>query len=181
MSTMGAHEHILTALQRLFTKAGCRSERKKVPHIRGMKKVDLLIKDFQLVGVRKEPSHPDVKGTLDASVKEKLDNYQHFYNSGFWTMSATFSSCRLMIIMSFICCCRNKVMRPLGESVGTSSACLSHRRAANYFTRKSSEIGHSILDPPPPAFKQRRGTYFYYSRAVTGLACAQATASRLFF
>jgi hypothetical protein len=41
-ATMGAHEHILTALQRLFTKAG---------YSRGMQKADLLIKDFQLAGV----------------------------------------------------------------------------------------------------------------------------------
>jgi hypothetical protein len=31
-ATMGAHGHILTALQRLFTKAGYRTDRKNVPH-----------------------------------------------------------------------------------------------------------------------------------------------------
>ena len=51
-ATSGAHEHILTALQRLFTKAGYRTDRKHVPHSRGLKKADLLIKDFQLQGVR---------------------------------------------------------------------------------------------------------------------------------
>ena len=50
--TSGAHEHILTALQRLFTKAGYRTDRKHVTHSRGLKKADLLIKDFQLQGVR---------------------------------------------------------------------------------------------------------------------------------
>ena len=45
---------------------------------------------------------------------------------------------------------------------------LSHRQAANYFTRMG------ILDPCPPACKQRRGTHFYYNRAVIGLACTQA-------
>jgi hypothetical protein len=49
---MCAHEHILTALQRLFTKAGYRTERKNMPYSRGMKKPDLLIMDFQLAGVR---------------------------------------------------------------------------------------------------------------------------------
>jgi hypothetical protein len=29
------------------------------------------------------------------------------------------------------------------------------------------------------AYKQRRGTYFYYNRAAIGLACAQATAMRI--
>jgi hypothetical protein len=47
---MGAPEHILTALQRLFTKAGYRTARKKVPLSRGMKKADLLIKDFSWHG-----------------------------------------------------------------------------------------------------------------------------------
>ena len=82
---MGAHEQILTTLQRLFTKAGYRTERKHVPHSRGLKKkADLWIKDFQLEGIRNviidltlrpefhgscanltnngEPSHPDVNG-----------------------------------------------------------------------------------------------------------------------
>jgi hypothetical protein len=47
----GAHEHILTALQRLFTKAGYRTDRKNVPHSRGLKKADLWIQDFKLAGV----------------------------------------------------------------------------------------------------------------------------------
>jgi hypothetical protein len=36
-----------------------------------------------------------------------------------------------------------------------------------------------LLDPSTKAFKQRRGTYFYYNRAAIGLACAQATAMRI--
>jgi hypothetical protein len=36
-----------------------------------------------------------------------------------------------------------------------------------------------ILDPSPQAYKQRRGTYFYYNRAAIGIACAQATAMRI--
>jgi hypothetical protein len=50
---------------------------------------------------------------------------------------------------------------------------LSHRQATNYVTRMG------ILDPSPPAFKQRRDTYFYYNRAVIGITCAQATAMRI--
>ena len=98
-ATSGAHEHILTALQRLFTRAEYRTDRKHVPHSRGLKKADLLIKDFQLQGVRDvivdvtcrhefrgscanqerngEPSHLDVNRALDAAVEEKLDHYQH--------------------------------------------------------------------------------------------------------
>jgi hypothetical protein len=33
-----------------------------------------------------------------------------------------------------------------------------------------------LLDPSTKAYKQRRGTYFYYNRAAIGLTCAQATA-----
>jgi len=36
-----------------------------------------------------------------------------------------------------------------------------------------------IPDPSSKAYKQRRGTYFYYNRAAIGLACAQATAMRI--
>ena len=50
-ATTGAHEHILTALQRLFTKAGYRTDRKHVPHSRGLKKAELVLKDFRLAGV----------------------------------------------------------------------------------------------------------------------------------
>ena len=49
---MGAHEHILTAMQTILTKAGYRTDRKNVTHCRGLKKADLVIKDFQLAGVR---------------------------------------------------------------------------------------------------------------------------------
>jgi hypothetical protein len=50
---------------------------------------------------------------------------------------------------------------------------LAQRQAANFFTR----IG--IPDPSSKAYKQRRGTYFYYNRAAIGLACAQAIAMRI--
>ena len=49
---MGAHAHVLTAVQTIFTKAGYRTDRKNVQHSRGLKKADLVIKDFQLTGVR---------------------------------------------------------------------------------------------------------------------------------
>ena len=178
-ATSGAHEHILTALQRLFTKAGYRTDRKHVPHSRGLKKADLLIKEFQLQGVRDviidvtcrhefhgscanlerngEPSHPDANGALDAAVKEKLDHYQHDYNErNFFFLPA--------------------VMTTSGRISGDLLRLLyilSHRQATNYFTRMG------ILDPSPAAFKQRRGSFFYYNRAAIGLACAQATAMRI--
>jgi hypothetical protein len=50
---------------------------------------------------------------------------------------------------------------------------LSHRQATNFFTRMG------IPDPSSKAYKQRRGTYFYYNRAAIGLACAQAIAMRI--
>jgi hypothetical protein len=51
-ATTGTHEHMLTALQRLSTKAEYKPDRKHVPHSRGLKKADLVVKDFQLAGVR---------------------------------------------------------------------------------------------------------------------------------
>ena len=44
-ATTGAHEHILTAVQRLFTTAGYKTDRKHVPHSRGLRKADLMVKD----------------------------------------------------------------------------------------------------------------------------------------
>ena len=101
-ATTGAHEHILTAVQRLFTTAGYKTDRKHVPHSRGLKKADLVVKDFRLAGIRDliidvslrhefhgactdpvrngEASHADANSALDAAVKAKLDNYQHDYN-----------------------------------------------------------------------------------------------------
>jgi hypothetical protein len=51
-ATTGAHEHILTAVQQLFTQVGYATDRKNVPHSRGMKKADLHVKDFLLEGIR---------------------------------------------------------------------------------------------------------------------------------
>jgi hypothetical protein len=82
--------------------AGYKTDRKHVPHSRGLKKADLVVKDFRLTGIRDliidvslrhefhgacadplrngEASHADANGALDAAVKAKLDNYQHDYN-----------------------------------------------------------------------------------------------------
>jgi hypothetical protein len=101
-ATTGAHEHILTAVQQLFNQAGYATDRKHVPHSRGMKKADLHIKDFQLEGIRNviidmtlrsefhgscsdparngEASYVDPNGAIDAAVKAKLDNYHHDYS-----------------------------------------------------------------------------------------------------
>ena len=50
-ATTGAHELILTSLQKMFTKAGFKTDRKQVPHSSGLKKADLWIKDFTLEGI----------------------------------------------------------------------------------------------------------------------------------
>ena len=51
-ATHNAHEHLLTAVQQCFQQGGYVTERKHVPHSRGLKKADLWVKDFQLAGVR---------------------------------------------------------------------------------------------------------------------------------
>jgi hypothetical protein len=154
-TTRVAHEHILTAAQ-----AGYATERKNVPQSSGMKKANLLIKDCQLEGVRNvninvtlrhdflgscanlqrngEPSHLDVNGALDA-VKEKLDNYQHDYNARNYFFLPAVMTTSGRIGWDFLCLLY----------------ILYHRQAAIYFTRMG------IVDPSPPAFKQRRGPYFY--------------------
>ena len=91
------------------------------------------------------------------SVKAKLDNYHHDY-----------SERNLLFLPA--------VMTTSGRISGDFLRLLyilAHRQAANFFTRMG------IPDPSPKAYKQRRGTYFYYNRAAIGLACAQATAMRI--
>jgi hypothetical protein len=89
-------------VQRLFTMAGYKTDRKHVPHSRWLRKADLMVKDFQLAGIRDliidvsmrhefhgscqnhmrngEASHADANGALDDAVKAKFDNYLHDYN-----------------------------------------------------------------------------------------------------
>ena len=85
------------------------------------------------------------------------DNYQHDYNErNFFFLPA--------------------VMTTSGRISGDFLRLLyilSNRQAHKYFTRMG------LLDPSTKAFKQRRGTYFYYNRAAIGLACAQAIAMRI--
>ena len=78
--------------------AGYKTDRKHVPHSRGLKKADLVVKEFSLAGIRDliidvslrhefhgacadpvrngEASHSDANDALDAAVKAKLDNDQ---------------------------------------------------------------------------------------------------------
>jgi hypothetical protein len=102
-------------------------------------------------------SYADPNGAIDAAVKAKLDNCQHDYNErNFFFLPA--------------------VMTTSGRISGDFLRLLyilSHRQAAKLFTH----IG--IPDPSSKAYKQRRGTYFYYNSAAIGLACAQATAMRI--
>jgi hypothetical protein len=156
---------------------------RKISHGSQLKKARFKItyKDFHLQGVRDvvvdvtcshefrgscayqqrngEPSHLDVNGALDAAVKEKLDHYQHDYNE------------RNFLFLPAVTRTRTSG-RIIGDFLRLFYT-LSHRQAANYFTRMG------IIVPSPQAFKQRRGSYFYYSRAAIGLACAQATAMRI--
>ena len=104
-----------------------------------------------------EASHADANGALDAAVKAKLDNYLHDYNERNFFFLHT-------------------VMTTSGRISGDFLRLLyilSDRQADNYFARMG------LLDPSIKAFKQRRGSYFYYNRAAIGLACAQATAMRI--
>jgi hypothetical protein len=97
-------------------------------------RADLVIKDFQLAGVRNvmtvrhefhgscadpqcngEASHVDVNGALDAAVKEKLDNYQQDYNARNYFFIAA-------------------VMTTQGESVETSSVCYTYYRISKQRT-----------------------------------------------
>ena len=146
----------------------CIPDRKHVPHSRGLRKADLMVKDFQLAGIRDliidvsmrhefhgscqnhmrngEASHADANGALDAAVKAKLDNYLHDYNERnlFFLPAAMTKSGRI----------RGDFLRLL--------YILSDRQADNYFARMG------LLDPSTKAFKQRRGSYFYYNRAAIG-------------
>jgi hypothetical protein len=75
---------------------------------------------------------------LAAAVEDKFDHYQHDYNERKFFLPA---------VMTTSWSISGDFLRLI--------YILSHRHAEKYFTR----LG--ILDPSPPAFKQRRGTYFY--------------------
>jgi hypothetical protein len=168
-------------VQRLFTQAGHKTDRKHVPHSRGLKKADLVVKDFRLAGIRDliihvslrqefhgscvdpmrngEASHADAKGALDAAVKAKLDNYQHDYDERNFFFLPT-------------------VMTTSGRISGDFLRLLyilSHRQAGNYFARMG------ILDPSTKAYKQTPWLVISLQpRACSSrLACAQATAMRI--
>jgi hypothetical protein len=91
-----------------------------------------------------EASYADPNGAIDAAVKAKLDNYQHDY-----------SECNFLFLPA--------VMTTSGRISGDFLRLLyilAHRQAANFFTRMG------IPDPSSKAYKQRRGTYFYYNRTA---------------
>jgi hypothetical protein len=144
-ATSGAHEHILNALQRLFTKAGYRTDRKHVPRSRGMKKADLLIKDFQLQGIR----NVIVDVTCRHEFRWLLRNTT--------TTSAISSSSR-------------QSRRPPGESAETLSACFTYGLTAKQQTTShawassihplrhsnNAEARTSITIAPPSASRAPR-------------------------
>jgi hypothetical protein len=108
-----------------------------------------------------EASHADANGALYAAVKAKLDNCQHDYNE------------RIFFFLPAVMMTSGRIS---GDFFLRLLYILSNRQARNYFTRMG------LLDPSTKAFKQRRGTYFYYNRAASHrarLACAQATAMRI--
>jgi hypothetical protein len=91
-----------------------------------------------------EASLADANGALDAAVKAKLDNYLHDYNERNFFFLHTVMTTSGRISGDFICLLY----------------ILSDRKADNYFARMG------LLDPSIKAFKQRRGSYFYYNRAA---------------
>ena len=83
---------------------------------------------------------------LDAVVKAKLDNYLHDYNErNFFFLPAV----------------KTTSGRISGDFLRLLYI-LSDRQADSYFARMG------LLDPSTKAFKQRRGSYFYYNRAAIG-------------
>ena len=85
-----------------------------------------------------------IKHQSTKKVKAKLDNYQHDYSErNFLFLPA--------------------VMTTSGRISGDFLRLLyilAHRQAANFFTSMG------IPDPSSKAYKQRRGTYFYYNSAA---------------
>jgi hypothetical protein len=87
----------------------------------------------------------------------KLDNYQHDYNERNFFFLPAVITISGRISGDFL---RLLYIRP-------------NCQTDNYFSRMG------LFDPSTKAFKQRRGTYFYYNRAAIGLACAQAITMRI--
>ena len=104
-----------------------------------------------------ELTHDNVNGALEAAIKEKLNHYHHDYNE------------RNFLFLPAVMTASGRISGDFLRLIYI----LSHRQADKYFTRMG------IIGPSPQTFKQRRGAYFYYSRAAIGLVIEQATAMRI--
>jgi hypothetical protein len=162
-------------VQTIFIQARYRTDRKNVPHSRGLEKADLVNEDFRLTGVRNvvvdvslrdefhgscadpqrngEASHADVNGTLDAAVNEKLDNYQHDYNTRnyFFLPAVMTTSGRISrFSVRFTYCL---VAKQRTTSQGWASSTLPPRHTNNAKARTSITIAPpsaSHAPRPPP-------------------------------
>ena len=73
VATTGAHEHMLTSMQLIFTKAGFKTVRKQVPHSHGLRKADLWIY-FTLEGIRNVIIDVTLRHEFHGSIAQHVRN-----------------------------------------------------------------------------------------------------------
>ncbi len=179
-STKDAHEHILSALEKVVKRAGFTTRRKHVTSSRGGQKGDLQIRNINLAGTSDliidvalvhdysgdcrrdvhrngQLRHADPDTLLNNAADGKVRKYREAYAA----------PDRLLAFLPAIMSTSGRIH---GEFLRLLHI-LSHRQAVNFFELFGEE-------PTDNAFTFRRAAYFFHNRATIGLACAQATAMR---
>jgi len=179
-STKDAHEHILSAVEKVVKRAGFTTRRRNVTSSRGGQKGDLQIQNINLAGrthlvidvacvhdfsgdcwrdVRRNGQlrYDDPDMLLNNAADAKVRKYREAYAA----------PDRLLAFLPAIMSTSGRIH---GEFLRLLHI-LSHRQAVNFFELFGEE-------PTDNAFTFRRAAYFFHNRATIGLACAQATAMR---
>jgi len=179
-STKDAHEHILSAVEKVVKRAGFTTRRRNVTSSRGGQKGDLQIQNINLAGrthlVIDVACVHDFSGDCWRDVRRngqlRFDDPDMLLNNAADAKVRKYREAyaapdRLLAFLPAIMSTSGRIH---GEFLRLLHI-LSHRQAVNFFELFGEE-------PTDNAFTFRRAAYFFHNRATIGLACAQATAMR---
>jgi len=179
-STKDAHEHILSAVEKVVKRAGFTTRRRNVTSSRGGQKGDLQIQNINLAGkthlVIDVACVHDFQGACLRDVRRngqlRFDDPDMLLNNAADAKVRKYREAyaapdRLLAFLPAIMSTSGRIH---GEFLRLLHI-LSHRQAVNFFELFGEE-------PTDNAFTFRRAAYFFHNRATIGLACAQATAMR---
>jgi hypothetical protein len=174
-----AHNHVMTALERICNNAGYATKHKRVLTSAGKQRADLEILNIQVAqqidllvdvtlrhdfvgaghnglnqGQLRNPDNPDK--ILDSAAADKIRHYRAPY--------------RQYRYVAFLPACMTTPGRIHGEFLRLLYF-MSNKQAVDYF----EALGY---DAHKEEFCHRRGVFFHNNRCTLGMACAQAVAMR---